>query len=191
MTVVAAMVTGDHVVMGADNASDHSGTFVYNQGKIARKQFSIYPEQLIIGASGNAAIVPTVTHNLTIESAPQPHADRDAVDSWAHQVAEAMTQILAEATPSVLDGNNIDGAILMAWRQHLWLVHAHNAIRPNNGIVAIGSGRDIALGSMHTSAANRADPVKAVDLAVRLAATYDSGCRLDESGPLIYTTAPD
>lgn len=193
MTVIAAVASGGRVVMGCDTATDCGGTAIYStRGKIGRFQ-TADGELVLIGAAGNAAIVPTLQRDLTIDHSPRGRG-RATADRWASGLAESITRALAAAHPPLLSTNgdgtaaSVDGSLLVAWRHCLWLIYTHAALRPHNGVAALGSGRDIALGSMHTAMATGTDRWTAVDQAVRWASKFDSGCGIDERGPLLFIT---
>jgi ATP-dependent protease HslVU (ClpYQ) peptidase subunit len=194
MTVIAAIATENQVIMGCDTATDHGGTSIYSaRGKIGVINAS-NGERILIGVAGNSAIGPTLDRCLTIESTPDDRDNASDADRWASALAEAITHVLAEANPPLLaqfsdSANGLDGSLLVAWRRHLWLVCAHAAIRPDNGIAAIGSGKDLALGSLHTSGPNGlVHPEVAVSYAIGLACAYDSGCGVDGRGPIVHST---
>ncbi|PSR63986.1 hypothetical protein C8259_09040 [Nocardia nova] len=178
--------------MGCDTASDHNGTALYTRlGKIGGFK-TTDGETVLIGGAGHAAIIPTLQRRLTIDGSPREQ-DEIGAEGWASAVAEAITGVLADANPPLLSpaGEHaacLDGILLMAWRQYLWVVQTHSAIRPHDGIAAIGSGRDIALGAMHTALDYEAQPYDAVHSAVRWAAQFDSGCGIDDRGPMLCTT---
>lgn len=196
MTVIAAVATDDRVVMACDTAVDYSGTAIYRaHGKISTLH-TPKGEKLLIAASGPAHMLPLIMRNLKIADTPDP-ADLAAADKWADAVAEAITDILASANPSLLttadsgSASTVDGTLVMAWQQHLWWIYTHTADRPHPAILAIGSGTDVALGSLHTSIALGAKPEDAVDLAVRLACRHASSCGIDDRGPMLHTTKAD
>jgi ATP-dependent protease HslVU (ClpYQ) peptidase subunit len=193
VTVIAAIATDDRVVMGSDTRADYGGTAVYKaEGKIGWLM-TPQSETVLLAASGNAGMLPALLRNLKIGDTPDP-ADHRAADEWASAVSEAITGVLADANPPMLttaDGSNsanLDGTVLLAWRQHLWFIHTHGAIRPSAGVISIGSGSDVALGSLYTAVHARLEPEAAVDLAVRLACTYAGGCGIDERGPILHST---
>ncbi|WP_280317285.1 hypothetical protein [Nocardia wallacei] len=192
MTVIAAIAAANRVVMGCDTASSNDGTALYTRlGKIGRFR-TADDELVLIGAAGNSAIIPTLRRHLTIEASPRGRGAL-AADRWAEDLAEAITGVLANANPPLLrpgddSANSLDGIMLVAWRHCVWMVTTHTATRPHSGIAAIGSGRDLALGSMHTAIAFGVDQRTAVDHAVRCASHYDSGCRIDERGPMLRST---
>lgn len=196
MTVIVAVATATEVVMGCDTAADHGGTVMYlERGKIG--QFNTehdvtgpsYP--VLIGASGNGAILAVLRRGLELGT-----FNRKYPDVWASGVARSITELLATACPPLTieeqDGNTaIDGNLLLACDLGLWLIQTHEAIRVRPGIAAIGSGRDLALGSVHADLRHDVAAHAAVESAVRLASTYDSGCGVDDRGPMVYTTRRD
>lgn len=192
MTVIAAVATLDRVVMACDTRYDYSGTGLYGASKI-RSLTAPNGDTILLAASGNASLLPVVLRSMKPDGTPDP-SDTAGCDAWANAMAEAITGALADATPSLLttgdssDSASIDGTLVLAWRQHLWWVYSHAATRPHPGVLAIGSGTDVALGSLHTSIPLGIDPEKAVDLAVRLACRHADGCGIDERGPLSFTT---
>lgn len=196
MTIIAAVALDDRVVMACDTAVNYSGTAIYRaHGKIGTLH-TPKGEKLLIAASGAAHMLPLIMRNLKVADTPDA-TNPAAADEWADTVAEAITDILASANPSLLttadngSASTVDGTLVMAWRQHLWWIYTHAADRPHPAILAIGSGTDVALGSLHTSIALGAKPEDAVDLAVRLACRHASGCGVDERGPIVHSTVAD
>lgn len=193
MTVIAAIAAGGRVVMGCDTATDSDGTAIYTtRGKIARFR-TADDELVLIGAAGNAGILATLRHRLKIENSPRGRG-RGRSDRWADELAESIAEILADVRPPLLSTRHeggaatLDGTMLVGWRHCLWIIGTHTAMRPHTDIAAIGSGRDIALGSMHTSMSTGVERRLAVEEAVRWASMLDSGCGIDERGPLVYVT---
>jgi ATP-dependent protease HslVU (ClpYQ) peptidase subunit len=196
MTVIAAIAVDDHVVMACDTAVDYSGTAIYRaHGKISTLR-TPKGEKVLLAASGAADMLPLIMRNLKVADAPDA-ADPAAADAWADAVAEAITGITADANPPLLttadSGTSaaINGTLILAWRQHLWWIYTHTADRVHPAVLAIGSGCEVALGSLHTSVALGAKAVDAVDMAVRLACRHASGCGVDDRGPMLHTTAAD
>ncbi|WP_159840196.1 hypothetical protein [Nocardia sp. CY41] len=193
MTIIAAIAINDGVLMACDTRADYNGTAIYKaEGKIGTLT-TPRGEKVLIAASGNSAILPTLLRHLKIGDTPNPESVVGA-DEWANAVAEAATGVLADANPPLLntaDSDNaaaFDGTALLAWRQHLWILHTHGVIRPADDVAVIGCGSEIGLGSLHTSRQLGLDPRAGLELAVRLAATYNSGCGVDGRGPLVHTT---
>ncbi|WP_280502049.1 hypothetical protein [Nocardia farcinica] len=193
MTVIAAIATPTHVVIGSDTRHDYSGTGLHTTAGKVGTLTAPNGDAILLAVSGNASLLPVALRTVKLEGTPNPDDTADA-DAWANAMAEAITGALNDATPTLTIPSGeagaaaIDGTLLLAWRQHLWWIYTHTAARPYGGILAIGSGTDVALGSLHTSQLYGVDPTEAVDLAVRLACRHASGCGVDERGPLIHTT---
>lgn len=193
MTVVAAVAVAGRVTMGCDTATDHNGTTVYrSDGKVSR--ILVGDEVVLVGSAGNSGIRSVLRRHWKLGGVPEPSVTDIEADTWADACAEAITDVLASTTPPLLlrqdhNADTLDGCLLLAWRQHLWIIHTHSALRPQSGAAAIGSGGELALGSLLTAAHFDADPQVSMDYAIRTACTHDSGCGIDVRGPLIYTTS--
>lgn len=198
MTVIAAVATHDRVVMGCDTATDHDGTTMYRaDGKISVRLVGDAGERVLIGSAGNSAIRSVLARHWKLSGVPRSDATDAEADEWAAAVAEAITEVLANATPPLVvrhdsSADSLDGCLLLAWRQHLWIVHTHSALRPYGGIAAIGSGKELALGSLYTVAqTGLVSPEVEMAFAIQVACAYDSGCGVDDRGPLLYCTKVD
>ncbi|NKS29230.1 hypothetical protein GS534_00610 [Rhodococcus hoagii] len=192
MTVIAAVATPTHVVIGSDIMSDYGGTVIH---KAASKVFPVTAgngERVLFGVAGNSSLGPVIRRHLTIDSTPEV-SDYEGADEWAGSIAEAITGICDSTTPRLTTScpegaDSLDGVALMAWRQHLWYVFTHTAFRPNGNIAAVGSGDEAARGSMHTALSHGVDADTAVRDAIYRASEINIGCRLDARGPLIHHT---
>ena len=192
MTVIAAVRTPHRVVMGCDTRTDYSGTGMLIQDSKIGTLIAPNGDRVLIASSGNAAMQRVVQRGLKIDDTPDA-SDDTAADLWADAVAVAITDLLADSKPAVVnsggdEASSIDGTLILAWRQHLWWIFTHSAVRPAGGVLAIGSGVEVALGSLHTAAQADMDPEEAVQLAVRLACRHASGCGMDDRGPLMHYT---
>lgn len=194
MTVIAAIATPHHVIVGCDTRTSYGNTGITITDPKITTLHTPTGDRVLIAAAGDASLRPIATRGLVLDGAPDPDNHTDA-DAWANTIAAAITDAAAEANPAILrqssenNAGTLDGTLLLAWRHHLWWIFTHTAVRPHGGVLAIGSGTDVALGSLHTAIAASMDPETAVDLAVRLACRHAEGCGLDERGPLIFTTA--
>lgn len=190
MTIIAAVATADRVIMGCDTAGELDGLKIYQDSKIATLH-TRSGDCVLIGTAGNGAIRGVLTRQLELGDGP----GEGSPEEWAGSVAEAITTILVNADPPLTnpesEGNAgcLDGVILMAWRNRLWLITAHNATAPADRIAAIGCGAGIALGSLHATIRLGVEPEEAVEEAIRLACRYDGGCAIDDRGPIIRATA--
>jgi ATP-dependent protease HslVU (ClpYQ) peptidase subunit len=199
VTVIAAISTADRVIMGCDTRTSYGTTGIMTAGAKIDTLRASNGDKVLIAASGDASLGTVAIRGLSIGAPPDPLSGTSA-DEWAATLAEAITDGAAAVTPPVLrpsgdhGAGSLDGTLLLAWRQHLWWIFAHTAVRPFPGIMAIGSGTEVALGSLHTAAkfgfdpTFGIDPVEAVDLAVRLACRHVEGCGVDDRGPIIHST---
>ncbi|MGS2805346.1 hypothetical protein [Nocardia sp. MW-W600-9] len=193
MTVIAAIATDDRVILGCDTRTSYGSTGIMTVGAKIDTLYAPNGDRVLIAASGDAALRTVAVRGLSVGGTPHPNNDAGA-DRWANTMAEAITDGAAAVTPPVLrpagdhGAGSLDGSLLLAWRHHLWWIFAHTAVRPHPAIMAIGSGTEVALGSLHTSTKVGVDPVEAVALAVRLACRHADGCGIDERGPIIHST---
>lgn len=188
MTVIAAIATRTHTIIGSDVATDYSSTLITRAKSKIIEVKARNGERILFGGAGNAALTPYVTRHLKLDGTPDPTNSNEDCDTWAEAVAESITALAAEATPPLTNDGSLDGCLLMAWRQHLWYVFAHHAIRPLDGIAAVGSGCEAARGSMVTAISHGVDAETAVRDAIKWACVIDTGCRVDERGPLVHKT---
>lgn len=193
MTVIAALAMEDRVIMGCDTAVNQDGTVVYgSRGKIAVRVLA-NGERILIGSAGNSAIHAVLARQWTVPPVPLPSANDGDADRWADTCAEEITTLLAEANPPVMQHHSdsattLDGCLLLAWRQHVWTIYTHSALRPTNSIAAIGSGKELALGYLLAAARYESDPRVSVNAAVEAACAHDGGCGVDDRGPIIHST---
>lgn len=193
VTVIAAIATDNRVILGCDTRTSYGSTGIMTVGAKIDTLQAPNGDRVLIAASGDAALRTVAVRNLGFGATPDP-SDAAAADEWAAALAEAFTDGAASVTPPVLrpagdhGAGSLDGTLLLAWQNHLWWIFAHTAVRPHPAIMAIGSGTEVALGSLHTSTKVGLDPVEAVALAVRLACRHADGCGIDERGPIIHST---
>jgi ATP-dependent protease HslVU (ClpYQ) peptidase subunit len=199
VTVIAAIATADRVIMGCDTRTDYSGTGIMTAGAKISTLRAPNGDKVLLGAAGNASLRHVAVRGLGLGATPDPN-DIAAANSWADELAVFIADGAAQANPAVVNSSTehaaatLDGCLLLAWRHHLWWIFTHAAVSPFPGIMAIGSGTEVALGSLHTTAkfgfdpTFGIDPVEAVDLAVRLACRHAEGCGVDDRGPIIHST---
>jgi hypothetical protein len=186
VTTIAALVHDRTVWMAADTASV-SGVdrrWYHTRPKIARLRTAAPgPAELLLGTCGPSSLNAFVHHHLKV-GAPDP-GDDDDCDRWAQSIGEAIADWAAETKPSVLDHTGqLDGGGVLGYAGRLWAVFAHHADRIPDGVLAVGSGGDLALGALaalqpHVRA-GAVDPHEAVVDAVRIAARWDAGTAAGE-----------
>ena len=190
MTVVAAVARDGHVTMAADTCTNYAGTDLCGAVKIRTLRWTSPsgPDAALIAASGNGALAAVAAREvrLSTDNGAVPDASNvAAVQSWADEIATAVAEVMAKQSPPILDENRIDGALLLGWSGHLFYLFTHQAARVPDGVAALGTGTDVALGAMHTALDAGASPESATTGAVLLACQLISGCRVDASGPLV------
>jgi ATP-dependent protease HslVU (ClpYQ) peptidase subunit len=191
LTVVAALADGQRVVMAADTASNYAGTQIQGARKIRRVEFPTGGGGMLVAGSGSGAIF-AVLAGLDVEAMP-PTGDSAAVwDAWAERVASTFTNRLTTMTPPLLrstegGGQQIDGAFLLGAGGRLWYLFTHQAVPVPDGIAALGSGGDLALGVLNSTDL-RAVPLQVpVVRAVEVACKYDPYCAVTADGPVVET----
>jgi|GEM_PF-4154872 len=145
MTVIAALIAKDRVWMAGDTGSfDGNGTLWPNPHKVFETR--VAGEPVVIGTSGVSSLGATIRYDLSIDAVPGP----DDADLWAHTVAQAITEMAYERKITRKDSSSIDGTVLFAWRDRLWLISDYLAL-PVESFAAIGSGNELALGAMEVT----------------------------------------
>lgn len=171
MTCIIAIETDAGVWMGADRLASLNGTKLTID---VPKIFEV--GELLIGASG-----PVRLSQLLATLNPPVHTLGWDIDRW-------VTLDLAAAARQHLAGNDydrkienrswVDGRWIVAVRGRAYTIHSdYSWTRGADGIHAIGSGADHALGAINAlrSANVENDPSEQIRLALRAAADLDSG----------------
>lgn len=176
--------------MVADTETSYCGSPIYGARKIRRLHFKNTLGEVLIAGAGNGALGQVLARHLSIHSAPTSRARKpNAMDDWAETVAEAVAGVLADAKPPLTvaheGGTVLDGALLLGYAGRLWYLFTHMAQPAPDGVAAIGSGSDIAMGAMHTGLAAGAEPLLCATDAVLLACRFAPGVGVDEHGPAV------
>lgn len=191
MTVVAAVARDGQVVMAADRQTNYENQAVFGARKVRR--LAVGEQVALIAAAGNGALPNVLVQHLEIKTAtPVLSADLAEVQDWADVVASAATEVLAECTPPLLSTDSrdasqaIDGALLLGFAGHLFYLFTHQAAHVPDGVGALGSGSDVALGAMHVALEQLTPEQAAVRGGVELACVFAPYCGLGPGGsPLI------
>jgi hypothetical protein len=186
VTVIAAIATGDRVLMAADSRISQRTTRIGSTEKIIRKTTPDGGE-FLLAVAGRLSLLSIARHSLNVEAIPDQGSDEEC-DAWAYAVACALAELAVEAKPPVLDENgSVDGEALLACGSRLWLLDGQSATRIQ-GSYAIGSGAPEARGALYVI--NRfngtySDPASALAVAVGAACDLDLAC----GGPVqLYAT---
>lgn len=194
MTVIAAVARDGRVVMGADRQTNCENHAVHGARKIRRIPVGDTGGYVLLAAAGNGAMPNLLAQHLKVEQTPGPDDDTPAVQDWADVIASAATEVLAGTEPAMLTGGNhdeprsMDGALLLALRGRLFYLFTHQTAYVPDGVAALGSGADVALGAMHVALDRGDAPDAAVTSAVALACRFSPYCGVGDRGPLLDST---
>lgn len=172
MTTVAAVARAGWVWMAADSCNNvHDRPIVGSAQKITRKVIDGRP--VLFGVCGAGALAQLTARRLQLPHLPT-FADwqTDApLQAWAHDAASAVTD-MARGHGITRDSGVIDGTLLMGFAGRLWTITDHQAIPQPDGIAAIGSGDELAIGALH-ALIDEVDAAWAVRRALEIACAHD------------------
>lgn len=188
MTVIAAVAREGRVVMAADRVATIGSAMAHAPAKIRRKDAGGL--EVLLACAGAAELLPTYARHFTLDA---PGAD---LHDWAQGMAEDITRHAAKMTPSVVvngsspdDRGMLDAMLILGHAGRLWMLDANMACPVPDGVVAIGSGGEVALGAMHAALAAGVDPCGAAVQAVEIACRFTTDADLLGMGPLVEELA--
>lgn len=174
MTCIVGIEHDNGVTIGGDTVS----TSGWYQNRLDRKVFEL--GDMVIGCCGGPRTAQLIRYKLVV-----PPLDIHDVDRWiACEFADAVRDVLKEsgAGKSNAGVDEMDGssAILVAVAGRLYTLHSdYQWSRNECGYHAIGSGREVATGSLHTTEAiGFIPPKRRVELAVEAACEHSASCGL-------------
>lgn len=186
MTVIAAVARHGQVAMATDDTMTESGRFYPGPAKVRRIVCGGSPVEVLMAAAGAAELL---TYWCRHRELLAPWAD---LDDWAQGVAEEVTEVAAGMNPSCVVGGPspdergaLDGMMLLGHAGRLWTIDANMAVRVPDGVMAMGSGGQVAIGVLHGALAHGATPCQAVTSAVLLACRHTDSCALLGAGPTV------
>lgn len=175
MTCVVGLEHAGAVYLGGDSALTYtdSGSIVVVRDP---KVFARGP--LVIGTSNDARILQLVGHSFD----PPEHAD--GVDDMRYVVVDLVAGLKSLLRKNRLlkkgkeEGDSHEAQHLVGYRGAVYLIDTDfQAQRATCGWAAIGSGADIALGSLHTSARRGMSPKERVMAALRASEAHNAHVR--------------
>lgn len=176
MTVACALARDGHVWMAADSLTNvYDRPIVGGATKIRRLTTRAADGQVLIATSGDAALLPTITRHLTVESLPRA----EDAQQWAEAIAEAISDIAHDHR--IVNDSGTDGTVLLAATGHLWTMN-DAAVAHADGVAAIGSGEGPAIGAIDAMLRNLDAPLNGhaatniVRAAAEIACTRDRYC---------------
>lgn len=192
MTTVCAVARAGRVVMGADSMAVLNERALHGRTKVIELQVkdpSANPDHpsLLLGFAGNGALSDLVLAHFTVDAAPAPDDDPQP---WAATVAQGVTQIAIENW--LVDNGKLDGNLLLGWAGHVWTIHTNGAHRHPDGVAAIGSGAEFALGALYMidTWPRSVGEAESVEDAVKAAVTVASHLDIYSGGPPLVLSIP-
>ncbi len=173
MTCVAAVVSGDTILAGADSAAG-MGEEIYrlDEPKVFVR------EPYLLGYCGSLRIGQILRHRVEL---PEPPESEDLTPFLVRELVPAVRRAVEEEGAAG-EGKAFLGektVILIGWRGKLWTLGTDLSIFPAGAdFVAIGSGRPRSYGAFHALAAAGVEPARRrLELALEAAAAYTSNVR--------------
>lgn len=173
MTCIVALQHEGKVFVGGDAAA--TNTWSLSQITIARpKVFT--KSDMIFGFAGSPRDMLTVQYKTHFD---RWHPDVCLEEYMVCSVSEAIRNSLkAAGSVRIADSvETMDSVFLVAFRNELFAIYSDfSVIRSSDPFAAIGSGEDLALGSLYTSPPDM-DPTQRVLKALEAAAKFNAGVK--------------
>ncbi|KAA1237121.1 hypothetical protein FHL81_10810 [Agrobacterium tumefaciens] len=171
MTCIVALQHNGKVYVGGDA----SATCTWSLYSVAGSTPKVFEkDEMIIGSAGSPREAQIIRHLTTF---PRCHPDVDATQHIVATVVECIRSSLrTHGALQVTDNvESMESSLIIAFRDQLFDIDGKfSVIQSDRPFTAIGSGRDLALGSLHTSIAQ---PEARVQLALEAAEAFNAGVR--------------
>ena len=174
MTCIVGIADGNKVWMGADSmVSDGSLKAMFAEGKLWRVG------ELLIGGCGDVRPEQILLHNLKLPVRPKA---MPAAKYLVTRVVPAMSKLLSEHGMLKKGQLRGGGSMMVGYDGELYSIGCDlSVVVASDRYAAEGSGRDFALGSLHSSTG---DPAKRLTKALEAAAYHE----LHVGPPFVYQT---
>lgn len=177
MTTVVGLARDGRVWMAADSqVSLCDRPMPGSVTKILRLPVGGDGGEVLLAIAGDGALSALARRFLKIGCLPGPGAD--GVTDFVDQIAQDMSELAREH--GVLEEGRMAGTLLLGWNGRVWTLVHSQAIPHPDGLAAVGSGGDAALGAMDALLDLGVDPAEAVVRAVRIAIGRD----INSAGPV-------
>lgn len=178
MTTVVAVARDGLVHMAADSATNVYDRPVLGVVKI-RTHEAKDSARMLLGYAGDGALPSVVAAHLIIDAAPRIEDDDQKHQVWAEAVARAITELAIEH--NLTEGGRLTSNVILGFHGRVWTLTHMQAIQHHDGLAALGSGEEPALGAVLAGLAlGETDMPKLVHLAVGIACALD---RYSDGGP--------
>lgn len=157
MTVIAAIADGSTVWMAADTAEPVNGTW-HGAARKIRCIHIPHAGPALLACTGAAGLMATAVAWLDSpdaagDSTLDPAYHHGEIDTWADHLAINLTRQAASAVPPLTEPDQggmtaLSGTWLLGHAGRVWHLLTHHALPVPDGVTAVGSGADLALGWM-------------------------------------------
>lgn len=172
MTCIVGLKTDEAIYIGGDGRVSRGWSGIDRDGAV--KVFE--RDGIVYGASGSMRGAQVIQHALVT---PRYHPDDDLLGYVAIQLTRAMRKVLKDndAMRTDSDGEDFMGVwCAVACEGRLFEVGAWGEVfEPAHGEVALGSGKDLALGSLESTRSSDLSPEQRIMHAIVAAERHNSG----------------
>lgn len=187
MTTVVGLARGGVVYMAADSQVSLCERPMPTVNKILRLPVGADGAQVLLGLAGDGALASLARRFLKFDLAPG-EGDEDELTDFADQVAITMAELARDH--GALDEGRMAGMLLMGFAGRLWTVLHSNVVPHPDGLAAVGSGGDAALGAMDAMEPFSVDPAEAVVRAVQIAIGRDINSAAPVNVEILHPAPP-
>jgi len=170
MTCIVGIVRGSTVWLGGDSAATRGdlAQVIIGDPKV------VVRNDVAIGVVGSPKVLNAVAHGIT--GFPTQH-NADDKDHVVGTLVPFLQAELAERGCVDKKGMMPTSALLVGYRAQLYVIHGNfQVITPSMGFHALGTGADVAIGSLLTTRGAR-DPRRRIHAALEAAAIGNAGVR--------------
>lgn len=169
MTAIAGIIDDGKVYIGGDSAgvggysiSTRSDPKVFVSGEFA------------FGYTTSFRMGQLIEHEF---SAPKPFEGEVGIEYMVKRFIPSIKECFKKGGyQQTENGQDSGGTFLVGWRGSLYCVFDdYQVSRTIDGIQAIGCGKDLILGSLHTSECFEIDPEERIDMALDAACEFSAG----------------
>ncbi len=165
MTTVIGFARDGVVYMAADSQVSLCERPMPTVNKILRLPVGTRGAELLLAVAGDGALASLARRFLKFEGEPDLRDENDLVD-FTDQLAICMGELAREH--GALDEGRMAGMLLLGFAGRLWTVLHSNVVPHPDGLAAVGSGGDAALGAMDAMLAmGRVEQVGPADCVVK------------------------
>lgn len=180
MTIVIGVLGKDNIIFGGDRCVSDGQKNISALPKIYRKK------KMLFGVSGRALLLQHLMHKFNIPSHPTGMTDEKYMNTV---FIDALRKLFEKNRVTEIDKNNEDmsSSIIVGYKNKIYYISCDFCItRYESNFVAIGSGREYAIGALEAFSYNgEVITEKHIRSAIKVAAKYNFYC--DNNIDIIYS----